>query len=90
MPKSRKRKSRKVKLPLLAIEMLKEQRAAFIRKFGREPGKNDPVFFDPDADAPKKLDPDAVQAEILEAMSKAGTPPQIVLVATSHWFCCWR
>jgi hypothetical protein len=32
---------------------LLEQRAAFVEKFGREPGPNDPVFFDPDADTPQ-------------------------------------
>ncbi|HIC92100.1 MAG TPA: hypothetical protein EYP21_08615 [Syntrophaceae bacterium] len=34
-------------------EVLKEQRKLFIRKFGREPGPDDPLFFDPDADTPQ-------------------------------------
>lgn len=29
---------------------------AFIEKFGRETGPDDPVFFDPDADEPRELD----------------------------------
>ncbi len=36
----------------MAIE---KQRVAFIAKFGREPGKGDPVFFDPDADTPQRI-----------------------------------
>jgi hypothetical protein len=52
VPKSRRRKK---KLPLGVVPMtplvhqaLLEQRNAFIEKFGREPGPDDPVFFDPD------------------------------------------
>jgi hypothetical protein len=33
-------------------EALLEQRKAFIDKFGREPGSDDPVFFDPDKMCP--------------------------------------
>ena len=31
-------------------ELLLKQQEAFIKKFGREPGPEDPLFFDPDAD----------------------------------------
>ncbi len=37
--------------------ILKEQRRAFIEKFGREPGPTDPVFFDPECDNPTPLSP---------------------------------
>jgi hypothetical protein len=39
-----------------------EQRKRFIAKFGREPGTNDPVFFNPDADAPEPMTPEQQQA----------------------------
>jgi len=34
------------------FDLLKHQRQAFKKKFGREPEPNDPVFFDPDAEEP--------------------------------------
>jgi hypothetical protein len=61
VPKSRRRKK---KLPLGVVPMtprvhdaLVEQRKAFVKKFGREPGPDDPVFFDPDKDVPTPIDP---------------------------------
>jgi hypothetical protein len=63
MPKSRGRKKRKgsssgqqtrvVKLSPQIMEALKTQRKAFRKKFGRDPGPGDPMFFDPDEDTPK-------------------------------------
>jgi hypothetical protein len=35
---------------------LEEQRERFIKKFGRPPGKDDPVWFDPDCDEPRPID----------------------------------
>jgi hypothetical protein len=57
---------------------LEEQRLAFRKKFGRDPGKGDPLFFDPDAGQPVEMSPVAMNAEMLEAMRKAGTPPELV------------
>jgi len=57
-------------------QFLKAQQQRFREKFGREPGPSDPVFFDPDAPNPVPMSAVKVQAE-LEAMRKAGTPPQI-------------
>lgn len=60
------------------IKALEEQRAAFKAKFGREPGPNDPILFDPDADEPRPLDAGKLHAEMLAAMRAAGTPPEFV------------
>jgi hypothetical protein len=60
------------------MEILEEQRDRFRQKFGRYWGPNDPVFFDPDADTPTPMLGVKVQAEVLEAMRKAGTPPEIM------------
>jgi hypothetical protein len=53
-------------------EALLEQRKAFIEKFGREPGPDDPVFFDPDEDAPTRIDPDRFSADLEKALRDAG------------------
>jgi hypothetical protein len=54
-------------------DALLEQHAAFVRKFGREPGPSDPVFFDPDKDVPTPL---SMEPEVLAAMQKANLPPE--------------
>src|SRR5262245_13933873 len=79
MPKSRGRKRGKTGQPdvvLMTPEMrdaLLKQREAFIAKFGREPGPNDPVIFDPDKDEPTPID---MEADVLAAMSAANLPPE--------------
>jgi hypothetical protein len=80
MPKSRGRRKKPkgdLNLPPRAIEIIKEQRQRFREKFGREMGPNDPVFFDPDADVPTPISTVRIEAETLEALRKAGAPPQI-------------
>jgi len=86
MPKSRRRKKRKNvmdaalsagRLPT-AKEALEEQRQLFRQKFGRDWRAGDPVFFDPDKDEPTQWSEGKLTAGILEAMRKAGTPPQII------------
>lgn len=36
-------------------KILKKQLRAFRKKFGRDPGPGDPVFFDPNADTPQPI-----------------------------------
>ena len=79
MPKSRRRKR---KLPLGVVPMtprvhdaLLDQRKAFVEKFGREPGANDPVFFDPDKDVPTPMDPARMAADLEKAIRDAVTDP---------------
>ncbi len=48
----------------------------FREKFGRDPGPDDPVFFDPDADTPQELDWDKVDSEIVGAMVRADIEPE--------------
>jgi SEC-C motif len=52
-------------------EILDEQRRAFIEKFGREPGPNDPVFFD-------LPHPEHLEHLTVEAMKKAGLDPAVI------------
>jgi hypothetical protein len=57
------------------------QLVAFQKKFGREPGLTDPIFFDPDSD---KLRPTSQQTQeedergIVEAMATAGIDPALI------------
>jgi|EndMetStandDraft_5_1072996.scaffolds.fasta_scaffold03421_2 hypothetical protein len=80
MPKTRKGRtqhSRKAKLTERTKEVLESQIAAFREKFGREPEDGEPIFFDPDEDQPVPLSAHKIKAQILEAMRKANTPPEI-------------
>ena len=59
-----------------AVEQaLEEQLWAFRAKFGRDPGPDDPLFFDPDADEPRPLNRVAVEAGMVDAMERAGISP---------------
>ena len=39
-----------------------KQHAAFVKKFGREPGPTDPVFFDPHCDIPTPLSDNSMES----------------------------
>ena len=81
MPKSRKRRrkvaTRTFKLSAQDMAVLGEQRDAFRQKFGRHPGLNDPVFFDPDADELVRMASNRMDADIIMALRKARLPPEI-------------
>ncbi len=53
-------------------EALKEQRKLFIKKFGREPTPDEPIFFDPDADTPQPYSEENFNKTFIEDMRKAG------------------
>lgn len=61
-----------------ALRALRAQRQAFIDKFGREPGPDDPVMFDPDADTPVPISEEKVRAQMLEAMRAAEIPSHLI------------
>jgi hypothetical protein len=52
-------------------DVLAKQKQKFIEKFGREPGPDDPVFFD----APPV---EQVEFQMVQAMKKAGINPAII------------
>jgi SEC-C motif len=54
-----------------AVDILEEQRRKFVSKFGREPGPDEPIFFD----APPV---EHLEAEMVQAMKKAGVDPAII------------
>jgi len=60
------------------LEVYREQRTAFRKKFGREMGPDDPFFFDPEADTPQFRNPadaDGALALIARLMGEAGVDP---------------
>jgi hypothetical protein len=60
---------------------LEANRRAFREKFGRDPGPEDPVLFDPDADEPTPLSPEGWQAgfeAMRQAAEDAGVDPAYV------------
>ncbi len=59
--------------------LLRNLRKAFIKRFGREPGPDDPLFFDPDVpgDVPVQITEYEVRDQTLAAMTKAGIPGEI-------------
>jgi len=58
--------------------LLQQQRQRFIEKFGRPPGPEDPVFFNPFAEQPEQINPEVVEHHLLEAMTKAGVHPSLM------------
>lgn len=56
-------------------ELLKAQQARFREKFGRYPGPDDPLLFDPEADEPRPMDPAKVEGMMVQAMEQAGIDP---------------
>jgi hypothetical protein len=62
----------KVKMSPELRQALLDQRIAFVAKFGREPGPDDPLFFDPDEDVPTPICPERTRADLTETMRKAG------------------
>jgi hypothetical protein len=51
-------------------KLLAAQRQKFVAKFGREPGPDDPIFFD--------LDEDKIRNDTAEAMRAAGIRPALI------------
>ncbi len=61
-----------------AVAAMKNLREAFIQKFGRPPGPDDLVFFDPEADTPRPMPPDRAHQEIRELLVASGASPEII------------
>ena len=59
-------------------QAMQDQRQRFVKKFGREPGPSDPLFFDPDADTPQEISEEVLRNEMLKALAAAGVDPAVV------------
>ena len=73
---ARKKKTRK--LSPQAEKLLQQQKEAFRQKLGRDPGPEDPVFFDPSAKVPQPLDADKGEALVIQAMGQAEIDPAYI------------
>src|SRR5712691_9307946 len=80
---------RKLKITPEIEKILRHQRKKFIKKFGREPGSDDPVFFDPKVSTPASFTPKQLRDATLNAMLAAGTPPQFVYAYQKTGFLAW-
>lgn len=66
-------------------DALAEQREAFREKFGRDPGHDDPLFFEPDANTPQEISEETLFADVdhmIEKTRTAGNNPA--------YFQAWR
>ena len=66
-------------------EMMQRQAERFRTKFGRDPGPDDPVFFDPDADEPRPFDPATATGEMTEDLRHAGMEAGIDPALIEAW-----
>lgn len=71
-------KKRKIKLDPEGVALIQQQIELFRKKFGREPGPGDPLFFDPDADQPRRLQLEPLEAGMVRMLEEAGIRPEIV------------
>jgi len=77
-----KREGRTIPLDAESQTAMRAQFEAFRKKFGREIGPADPVFFDPDSDTPKPIPEDLIRRQMAEAMANAGISPEKVYAAS--------
>ena len=49
-----------------------------LKSFGREPGSDDPLFFDPDADSPQPYPEEKLTEAIIESMREAGVDEKLI------------
>jgi|SRR5271168_1073305 len=67
-------------------ELLRRQREAFVKKFGREPGPDDPLIFDPDFDSPVAISKEKLRTRTIKVMKAAGSPPHLVFAYAKTGF----
>jgi hypothetical protein len=72
MKRIKRQKPRTEKLTPRAVDAIRRQHEAFKKKFGREPGPDDPVFFDPNADTPQPYPEEKLTEETATALRMAG------------------
>jgi hypothetical protein len=61
-----------------AIEVLQKQKLEFIKKFGREPKGDEPIFFDPAFDVPTAINDTKLDIAMMEFLIKSGAPPEVI------------
>ena len=69
---------RKIKLTSELQDAMQRQFQAFREKFGRDPGPEDPVFFDADSTTPAPIPLETLNVEIAAVMTKARISPALI------------
>ena len=59
-------------------KVMEDQLKSFIDKFGREPGPDDPVVFDPDEDEPTPYPVEKMRAMTITAMIRGNAPHHLI------------
>ena len=59
-------------------QLIERQLEAFREKFGRYPGPDDPVFFDPNEDTPVPLSDEEYERAVVAGMPQAGLDPAVI------------
>ena len=65
-------RSKVIRLGQDGAAMIEAQRRFFEEKFGRPPGPDDPLFFDPDADEPQPMSLPGVETATVSMLEAAG------------------
>ena len=78
--RERSQSSKQARVPLSpeTVKGLNEQFRRFQEKFGRAPGRDDPIFFDPSSDVPRPIVDEVLDQHMLEAMHQAGVRRAII------------
>lgn len=71
-------RTRTVTLDAETSAAFQEQFRAFEAKFGRPPGPDDPVFFDPDADTPQPISEERITNDTVRVMREVGLPEDLI------------
>jgi|SRR5664279_3001503 len=78
---SRRGKHKEIPMSEALAQAMKQQLQMFRQKFGRDPGPEDPIFFDPDADTPVPMPIEKMDAgwdEVLQKAGELGMDPAII------------
>lgn len=72
-------------MSLELIGLLEHRRVEFERKFGRQPQAGDPLFFDPDADEPRRMPKDLAKDAQRAVVSLTGLSEKIAAGLVARW-----
>lgn len=69
---------KRIEIPAELAPILRGQRGRFRAKFGRAPGPNDPIFFDPNDDEPRPLNIHAAFEKLVIIAGEVGVAAQLI------------
>lgn len=76
------------KAPPMSLELigvLEHRRSEFERKFGRKPERGDPLFFDPQAEEPRRLTDAAARQAVSAVAALTGLSAKQAADLVSRW-----